>query len=295
MNEVRSRSPMILLVRSPTSFKRDPKRAAMDQWNADPCGPDTTQEAGTAGYIQELIRGRQAYAPWMAEFLDYPASVGLRVLDLGCGQGIDLVQYAEAGADVAGVDLTPRHVELAQAHLAARGLSGRALLGDAERLPFSDDHFDRVSSNGVLHHTPDMPAALREIRRVLRPGGETRVIVYNRNSLHFWVDQVLGYGILRGYLVKERSIEGVMSRTVERSTVDARPLVRVYSSAQVRVVLRKAGFEDVRTEVRHFHANDTFVTARLQRRLTALRDPERLERIGRRSGWYVIAAATKPA
>ena len=80
-------------------------------------------------------------------------------------------RYARAGARVTGVDLTPRHVAVgAPARRGARS-GGDNRLGDAERLPLPDASFDRVSSNGVLHHTPDMPAALREIRRVLRPGG----------------------------------------------------------------------------------------------------------------------------
>ena len=57
-----------------------------------------------------------------------------------------------------------------------------------------------VSSNGVLHHTPDMPAALREIARVLRPGGRLVMIVYNRASLHYWCQQVVIQGIVRGQL-----------------------------------------------------------------------------------------------
>ena len=70
------------------------------------------------------------------------------------------------------------------------------MLGDAERLPFEDASFDRVSSNGVLHHTPDMLGSLREIRRVLRPGGRATIIVYNRNSLHYWLHQVAVHGVL---------------------------------------------------------------------------------------------------
>ena len=108
------------------------------------------------------------------------------------------------------------------------GGTAEVVNGDAERLPFEDATFDRVSSNGVLHHTPDMPAALREIRRVLKPGGEARIIVYNRSSLHYWVNQVLYQGIILRGLLEERSMAGVLSRGVEVSSIGARPLVRVY-------------------------------------------------------------------
>ncbi len=125
---------------------------------------------GTALLAEDLVAQRHAYAPWLAAELDYEGSTDLDVLDVGCGQGIDLIGYARAGAHVTGVDLTPRHAELARAHLAVLGLAGTVVEGDAENLPFAAETFDRVSSNGVLHHTPKIEVALQEIRRVLRPG-----------------------------------------------------------------------------------------------------------------------------
>ena len=100
----------------------------------------------------------------MPAALGYDEARGLRVLDVGCGQGIDVYRYALAGAQATGIDLTPRHVELARRHLSAMRLDAEIVEGDAESMPFGDATFDRVSSNGVLHHTPDLPAALREIR-----------------------------------------------------------------------------------------------------------------------------------
>jgi ubiquinone/menaquinone biosynthesis C-methylase UbiE len=224
----------------------------------------------------------------MPEALGYDATAGLDVLDVGCGQGIDLVRYARAGATVTGIDLTPRHVELARAQLAAQGLPGTVVLGDAEQLPFANDSFDRVSSNGVLHHTPDIEAALREIQRVLRPGGEARVILYNRASLHYWIHQVLYWGLMKGRLRSEGSMEGVLSY-VEHSSIGARPLVRVYSPRQARRLVREAGFDAVTTQVRHFHARDTGPTLFLEPLFPPLRDQRVLDRIGRAAGWYVIA------
>jgi ubiquinone/menaquinone biosynthesis C-methylase UbiE len=272
----------------------DHKRAAIQQWTADPCGP-ATGAPGSREYFADLVRGRDEHAPWLHDSLGYAATTGLEVLDVGNGQGIDLFHYASSGARATGVDLTPRHCELARAHLAAMGLEATVVDGDAETLPFDDESFDRVSSNGVLHHTPDMPGALREVHRVLRPGGEARIVVYNRSSLHYWVQQVLFSGVLLRGLLEERSMAGVLSRNVERSSIDARPLVRVYSPRRMRALLRDAGFEDVSTTVRHFHAGDTFVTDWLAPRVAPLRDPAVLDRIGRAAGWYVVARGVRGA
>src|SRR3954470_6527074 len=115
----------------------DYKAAAVDCWTTDPCASSLSSlEPGTRAYVEELLEGRAEYAPWMTEALDYAGTRDLRVLDVGCGQGLDLIRYAQAGAHPTGVDLTPRHVELARAHLAVMDLEGDVFEGDAEQLPF---------------------------------------------------------------------------------------------------------------------------------------------------------------
>jgi ubiquinone/menaquinone biosynthesis C-methylase UbiE len=274
----------------------DAKAAAVEQWTADPCASDRVSgEAGSESYIRDLLAVRHDYAAWMADELAYPRTAELDVLDVGCGQGIDLVSYALAGARVTGVDLTPRHVELASAHLRALGFEGNVVQGDAEALPLPDASFDRVSSNGVLHHTPDMLAALREIRRVLRPGGQATVIVYNRRSFHYWLDQVLLVGILKRRLFVTGSMAAVLSEGVEHSSIRARPLVRVYSPGEVKRMLIEVGFVDVSSHVRHFALSDTFVTGWMEGRVRAVENPRVLDRIGRVGGWYVVGRGGRPS
>jgi SAM-dependent methyltransferase len=92
---------------------------------------------------------------------------GLRVLDVGCGVGHLLAWLtAHAPASYLGLDLSLNSLRAAQ-----RGGVHAVAVGDAGRLPFCDASFDRVVCNGSAHHLPDLPAALREMHRVLRPGG----------------------------------------------------------------------------------------------------------------------------
>jgi ubiquinone/menaquinone biosynthesis C-methylase UbiE len=271
------------------------KRAAIEQWTADPCGAETVdEEPGSRLYFERLLAARAQYAPWMEQSLGYAETDGMVVLDVGCGQGIDLARYAMAGARVIGLDLTPRHVELARAHLRALGLEAEIVEGDAERMPFPDSIFDRASSNGVLHHTPDLPAALRELWRVVRPGGEVRIVVYNRRSLHYWLTQVTYVGLWKRRLFREGSMAAVLSSNVERSSTGGRPLVRVYEPPQVRRLLEAAGFEQVETTVRHFRPSDEWPWGYLGPFVRPLRDPKVLDRIGRIAGWYVIGRGRRP-
>lgn len=264
------------------------KQAAIECWTADPCGASTVEgELGTRPYFERLLDARARYAPWLATALGYAETAGKRVLDVGCGQGIDLAQFARAGARAIGIDLTPRHVALARAHLAALALPAEAAIADAERLPFADGSFDWVSSNGVLHHTPAIADALSDIRRVLRPGGEARIILYNRNSFHYWVGQVLARGIIGGRLLHGDSIDALLSDGVEHSRIGARPLVRVYAPGRVRDLLRAAGFRRVGIEIRHLGSPRLAVA--LERLLGERRSNSLARRLGDVAGWYVVA------
>jgi SAM-dependent methyltransferase len=90
-----------------------------------------------------------------------------RLLEVGTGPGIDAAAFQAAGFDVAGVDLSPAHVELAR----AAGID--AHVAAAQELPFASGSFDALWSMSVLMHMPDpdLDAALAEFARVLRPGG----------------------------------------------------------------------------------------------------------------------------
>ena len=97
------------------------------------------------------------------------------VLDIGCGAGVDLViavHLVGRNGRVCGIDLTPEMVEKAQASMEQIGLRHTEIaMGTAEAIPFDDESFDVIISNGVLNLSPLKEQSYREIFRVLRPGG----------------------------------------------------------------------------------------------------------------------------
>ena len=110
---------------------------------------------------------------------------GDRVLDLGCGFGRHAFEAARRGAAVVALDAGPDEVAQVRATLGAMVDVGElaadhpatAVQGNALSLPFADGTFDRVIASEVLEHIPDDTAAIRELARVLRPGGTMAVTV----------------------------------------------------------------------------------------------------------------------
>jgi ubiquinone/menaquinone biosynthesis C-methylase UbiE len=170
------------------------KLRVRDFWNAGSCGEVLYLKANDpAGYAEEM-RHRYVLEPYIPEFARFSEARGLRVLEIGVGMGADHQCFAEAGAELWGIDLTERAVEHCKRRLSALGLKSRLGVGDAEALDFDDNMFDLVYSWGVLHHSPDTPRAIAEVHRVLKPGACARIMIYHKWSavgLMLWVRYAL--------------------------------------------------------------------------------------------------------
>ncbi len=104
---------------------------------------------------------------------------GDRVLDVGTGTGHTALALAPHAAEVIGLDLTPEMLIEAEGLLGQRGFENvRWELGDVQALPYPGDAFDVVACRRAAHHFTDMPLAMAEMRRVLRPGG--RLVIDDR-------------------------------------------------------------------------------------------------------------------
>jgi SAM-dependent methyltransferase len=173
------------------------KAAVHDFWNDAACGEKLLLPSFDIEGFQAQSAERYRLEPYIVPFADFDGSTGRDVLEIGLGLGADHERFARAGANLHGVDLTPRAVEITRRRLAMQGLASDLRVGDAEALPFPDGSFDVVYSWGVIHHSPNTAQAAREILRVLKPGGHFRVMVYHTWSLvglMLW----LRYGLARG-------------------------------------------------------------------------------------------------
>ena len=281
-------------------------------WQAHPCGTKfTVAEMGTRDFYERIEAHRyekESHIPAAAQFANARA---LRVLEIGCGIGTDGAQFAKAGAEYTGVDLTDAAIELARKRFELFGLNGQFRVADAECLDFPDESFDVVYSHGVLHHTPDINAAVQEIHRVLRPGGRAIVMLYHRGSYNYRVGiRVLrraGAGLLKtdagikliNVLTGEpldalqeraammRGTNGDMSadQLLNESTDGAgNPLARVYSRSEARDLFKSFS----KVELRAYFLNKRFIP------IVGNLLPRAIESaLASRWGWHLWIYATK--
>lgn len=139
-------------------------------------------EPGTQEFFEEIEAYRFEKLSYLPRLVNFNGYADQRVLDVGCGVANDLSRFARGGARVVGVDLAQHSIDLAKRNFQQRGLAGEFFVMDGEHLDLPDDSFDLVYCHTVLHFTPNPDLMVREIHRVLRPGGQAIIMTVNRHS-----------------------------------------------------------------------------------------------------------------
>jgi len=271
----------------------DLKASTATTWDANPAGWSHApgEEVGSRAFFETAYRARrEEEIPFLDELLPWDDFAGKRVLEIGCGAGFDAFTLCDHGAVYTGIDYAPNNPARARAHLAHFGHAPPVMRSDGERLPFTDASFDVCFSNGVLHHTPDMPAAFREAGRVLTPGGSFWVVLYHKHSAYHWLSIFLFEWIIKGGCLK-RSLAHQRSR-IEVTGAEEDVLVDVYSRSEMRRILRDAGFEVRSVWVRKLPGRDLPAYRVLKHFYRFV--PRVLARWCEcRWGWYITAHAVK--
>jgi ubiquinone/menaquinone biosynthesis C-methylase UbiE len=154
-----------------------------------------TQPIGSAGFFRELDEYRFDKLRYLPNLVDFSAYRGKRLLEVGCGVGIDLIRFAHGGAVVTGIDLAEVSIELARQNFAHNGLEADLRVMNGEAMPFEEASFEVVYAHGVLQYTADANKMIREIHRVLKPGGQAILMVYNRISWLNALSKVMNVGL----------------------------------------------------------------------------------------------------
>jgi SAM-dependent methyltransferase len=281
-------------------------------WNAKPCDSDRSRRAvGTKEYFLEIEGTRYGVQTHIPEVLGWLPWEGKRVLEIGTGVGTDARQIIARGAVYNGVNVDQGSTDLTKSAVGVFGLPGTVQQASATDLPFADGAFDVVYSFGVLHHIPDIDLAVVEIKRVLKPGGELLLMVYNRTSINYYLEIMFLRKLFRRILVLPGAVPVLAALGLPRETLEGHrklcmtagrmsnqewlsrntdgpenPYSRVYGRHEIEATL--SGFKILRNEVRFFdYQHWGFVGRALPRGLR--------EAIGRRWGWHRVVHAVKAA
>ncbi|MEV4256743.1 methyltransferase domain-containing protein [Spirillospora sp. NPDC049652] len=160
------------------------------------------------------------------DFQRFRVTPGERVLDMGCGAGRHAFELYRRGAHVVAFDLDAEELAGVEKMFGAMRLEGEAaedasaetVQGDALSMPFPDDHFDKIVASEVLEHIPDDMRAMRELLRVLKPGGQLAVTVPS------WLPERLCWALSEDYHTAPGGH------------------VRIYTRAELEAKLKSTGF-----------------------------------------------------
>ncbi|MBI3999145.1 MAG: class I SAM-dependent methyltransferase [Candidatus Omnitrophica bacterium] len=147
--------------------------------------------------------------------IDYDSLKNKDVLEIGIGSGCHAQLLAAEARSFTGIDLTAHAVKSTSERMKCFGLRAAILQMDAERMEFGDSNFDLVWSWGVIHHSADPRCVLKEIYRVLKPGGMAVIMVYHRSFWNYYVLGGICHGLMGGDLFRTRSLHKTMQRWMD--------------------------------------------------------------------------------
>src|SRR5574341_1445023 len=177
---------------------------------------------GTKDFFQDLEQYRFEKLNYLPRVVNFSKYDGKNILEIGCGLGIDTIKFAEKGAKVTGVDFAEKSIELARKNFSLHGVEGDLCVMNGEKLEFDDNSFDVAYAHGVLQYTANDEKMIDEIFRILKPGGEAIIQVYNKYSWLYFMSKLF---------------------KTELEHEDA-PVLKLYSIWQVKKMLHK--FSDVK-------------------------------------------------
>jgi len=263
-------------------------------WDRRPCNVrHSAKPVGSREYFDEVEARKYLVEPHIPAFAQFERWRGQRVLEVGCGIGTDTINFARAGAYVTAVDLSDESLRIARERAKVMGFADsiRFVQANAEQLSpdLVEEQFDLVYSFGVVHHTPRPDRALAEMRRLVKPGGTLRLMVYHRRSWKvFWI--VARHGGGRFWKTGE-----LVSKHSEAQT--GCPVTFTYTRREARDLVECSGFRVRALAIDHvfpYRVND-YVEYRYVKEPYFRWVPERLFRaFERRFGWHVLIDAERP-
>ena len=218
--------------------------------------------------------------PYLHRYVTDADLAGQKLLEIGLGFGSLGHLLIEQGADYNGLDIAANAVDMMRHRLRLRGvvIPNQVQHGSALEIPYDDGTFDRLYSIGCLHHTGNLPRAISEVHRVLRPGGQALLMLYNRYSWRQVMMRVAAW-----WRPSSDEAERLRAAYDANAKGESAPHTEYVSRRDIRQLLHR--FHKIRIESRNM---DPMLKGRISR--DAL-----LNNLGRLVGLDLYIFATKPS
>lgn len=194
-------------------------------WDTRPCNiKHSSAEIGTVEYFNEVERRKYFVEPHIVDFAKFDNWSGKQVLEVGCGIGTDAVNFARNGAIYTGIELSKESLALAKKRFEIFKLTGTFIKRNAEELnnALGNIKYDLIYSFGVLHHTPNLSLALKQIHNYCHEKSKVKIMVYASNSY------------------KQKMIEAGLDQP--EAQYDC-PIANTYGEGEIIEILRVNGFK----------------------------------------------------
>jgi SAM-dependent methyltransferase len=230
----------------PRSFEEKLKwqEANYSWWESNPMGYDWKEEIPYKKFTREFyleidrrfFSNSWEYLPWgktpFDSLIDFQSLKNKDVFEIGVGNGSHAQLLARYSRSFTGIDLTDYATQSTAKRMELFGLKARILKMDAEKLGFNDNSFDFVWSWGVIHHSSNTEQILKEIQRVLRPGGKAVIMVYYRGWWNYYIK-----GFFQGFITGDLLKTGSLHQSVQLQTDGA--LARYYTLSEWKLLVEK--------------------------------------------------------
>lgn len=249
------------------------ERAAMtyEDWSSEDREPENK------AHFESINRAYLSQNPFLEDYFPRLDLAGKRVLEIGCGMGSAIINLKKSGAEtVTAIDLTEKAAGFAKANLTHFGIEADVRQMDAEQIDFADGSFEFLYSWGVIHHSQNTDKILDHIARVLAPGGRGMIMVYNRNSLRYYLKGL--YQLLfRGLIFKGETLASAQKYFTDGY------FHTHYSPHEFESILKAKGLHPEKTSLSHM----------AKRYIPFM--PRPIDNfLKRKFGWLLVAEFSKP-
>lgn len=241
-----------------------------------PCGTNALRAMGLSDSSPQSLSKFDdwyfSFYPYLLKHVPVPEMRNKKVLEIGLGMGSLGQRIAENGASYVGMDIAETPVRLLRARLERNNLPGEVIRGNILDSGLPDETFDHVVSIGCFHHTGNIPLAISETWRILKPGGQAHIMLYNLFSYRQWLTFPSGTFAALFRQLTGGAGGGTAANAKNRKMYDynpdgqACPETALTSKSELRMLAR--GFSSCRIKAENIHEHDNAIFGFLGRKMS---------------------------